>query len=193
MHLKLKNNKNIILNDLRRYTQNLSQVSLLTKIISNPGFKFLYFFRKSQSRSRKNFLGFIYYFFYRRYSIKYGFQIPRTVDIGSGMLFPHFGNIVINSKTKIGCNCNILQGVTIGNTKGRNGGTPIIGNNVYIGPNAVVVGNIRIGDNVLIAGNSFINFSIPQNHIAIGNPAKIIHRENATAEYINNPYTDQSI
>jgi len=53
----------------------------------------------------------------RRYSIKYGFQILRAVRIGRGVYLPHFGNIVINSKTIIGDNCNILQGVAIGSAK----------------------------------------------------------------------------
>lgn len=40
-------------------------------------------------------------------------------------------------------------------------GVPTIGNDVWIGPNAVVVGGITIGDNVLIAANSFVNFDVP--------------------------------
>ena len=57
---------------------------------------------------------------------------------------------------------------------------------MWIGTNAVVVGNIRIGNDVLIAPLSFVNFDVPDHSIVIGNPARIIARENATAGYIEN-------
>lgn len=47
--------------------------------------------------------------------------------------------------------------------------TPIIGDEVYIGPNAVIVGGIKIGDNVLISSNSFVNRDIPDNYRVIRN------------------------
>ena len=70
--------------------------------------------------------------------------------------------------------------------RGKRKGTPIIGNEVWIGANAVIVGKINIGNNVLIAPLSYVNFDIPSNSIVIGNPAKIIPRENATEGYIEN-------
>lgn len=63
-------------------------------------------------------------------------------------------------------------------------GVPTIGNDVWIGPNAVVVGGITIGDNVLIAANSFVNFDVPPDSIVIGNPGKIIPSKRATEGYI---------
>jgi len=33
---------------------------------------------------------------------------------------------------------------------------------------------------------TFVNFDVPSHSIVIGNPAKIIHRENATEDYIEN-------
>ena len=81
----------------------------------------------------------------------------------------------------------MAQGVTIGQqNRGKNEGFPTIGNEVWIGTNAVIVGNITIGDNVLIAPNSFINFDVPSNAIVMGNPASISPKENATEGYINN-------
>lgn len=62
----------------------------------------------------------------------------------------------------------------------------MIGNRVWIGTNAVVVGNIVIGDDVLIAPNAYVNFNVPSHSVVVGNPAKIISRENAVEGYINN-------
>lgn len=81
----------------------------------------------------------------------------------------------------------IYNGVTLGaQNRGQHQGSPIIGNNVFLGPNAVIVGKIKIGNNVLIAGGSFVNFDVPDNSIVIGNPAKVIHKDNAVEGYILN-------
>ena len=119
--------------------------------------------------------------------IKYGFQIYPETEIGEGLYLGHWGSLVINPKAKIGKNCNIAQGVTIGQqNRGKNEGYPEIGDQVWIGPNAVLVGNIKIGNNVLVAPNAYVNFDIPENSLVVGNPAKIYPNEEATFGYINN-------
>ena len=96
-------------------------------------------------------------------------------------------NITINPNAVIGKNCNIHKGVTIGQeNRGKRKGVPTIGNSVWIGVNAIVVGNITIGDDVLIAPNSYVNCNVPSHSIVIGNPCKIIARDNATEKYVNN-------
>ena len=47
-----------------------------------------------------------------------------------------------------------------------------------------IVGNITIGDDVLIAPNAYVNFDVPSHSVVVGNPGKIISRENATEGYI---------
>lgn len=42
----------------------------------------------------------------------------------------------------------------------------------------------RIGDDVLIAPNAYVNFDVPSHSVVVGNPGKIISRENATEGYI---------
>ncbi|WP_455264303.1 acyltransferase [Phascolarctobacterium sp.] len=64
-------------------------------------------------------------------------------------------------------------------------GTPVIGNEVWIGINAAIVGKVTIGDDVLIAPNSYVNCDVPSHSIVFGNPCIIKHRENATEGYIN--------
>ena len=86
----------------------------------------------------------------------------------------------------LGKNINIATGVTIGQeNRGRRKGAPIIGDNVWIGTNAVIVGNIRVGKDVLIAPLSYVNFDIPDHSIVVGNPATVIYKEKATEDYIN--------
>lgn len=54
------------------------------------------------------------------------------------------------------------------------GGWPIIGNNVYIAANAIVVGDITIGDNVIIGAGSLVMKDIPANSVYVGNPAHFL-------------------
>jgi serine O-acetyltransferase len=109
------------------------------------------------------------------------------IHIGAGLYIGHPYGITINPGTVIGSNVNIHKGITIGQeNRGKRKGTPVIGNNVWIGVNATIVGNIHIGDDVLIAPNSYVNFDVPDHSIVVGNPAMLTHRENATEGYINN-------
>lgn len=178
--------KNLIASDLYRY-DGLQGFKGFIKGLLIPGFRYMLILRISE-RSKKNYLLKLYYrWLIRRYSLKYGIQIPISTKIGAGFYIGHFGNIVISMKATIGKNCNIAHGVTIGETfRGEKKGAPSIGSNVWMGANSVIVGNIVIGDNVLIAPLSFVNFDIPNNSLVIGNPAVIIKKENPTLGYINN-------
>ena len=147
----------------------------------------MYFLRKAAQYKRESIPGIYYRLIVRRLSHKFGIQIPVITSIGKGFFIGHFGAIVISARAKIGENCNIAHSTTIGQTnRGKLKGHPTIGNKVWIGTGSVIVGKISIGDNVLIAPNSFVNMDVPDNSIVIGNPAKIIRKENATDGYINN-------
>jgi len=50
----------------------------------------------------------------------------------------------------------------------------IIGDNVWLGINVVVLKGVEIGDNTVIGANSLVTKSIPANVIAAGNPCKEI-------------------
>lgn len=113
-----------------------------------------------------------------------GISLPYSAKIGEQFYIGHFGGIIINSKAVIGNNCNISQGVTIGvNGKGVNRGVPIIGDNVYIGANAVIAGNLKIGDNAVIGANSLVTSSVDSNSTVLGVPA-IKVSDNNSEHYI---------
>lgn len=55
------------------------------------------------------------------------------------------------------------------------GGKPItIGDNCWIGGNAVICPGVTIGDNVVIGAGSVVTKDIPSNTVAVGNPCKVI-------------------
>ena len=53
-----------------------------------------------------------------------------------------------------------------------------IGNNVWIGGNAVVNPGVTIGNNVVIGSGSVVTKDIPDNVVAAGNPCKVIRSLN---------------
>ncbi len=180
-------NHSIIQKDFYRESGKwLSGFLLLSKCI-NPNLHFIYVLRKSQKHLKTPGLNIFWKFVLRHYQIKYGYQIYPETEIGEGLYLGHWGALVINPKAKVGKNCNIAQGVTIGQqNRGKSQGFPTIEDEVWIGTNAVIVGGITIGRNTLIAPNSYVNFDVPADSVVMGNPGKIYPKSNATEGYINN-------
>lgn len=94
-----------------------------------------------------------------------------------GLTLYHYGSIVVNEASHIGKNCCIMNNVNIG-TNGGSSKAPIIGNDVYIGPGAVIYGDIYIANGCYIGANAVVNkdFREPSSMIA-GVPAKVIKIE----------------
>lgn len=120
-----------------------------------------------------------------RLSKKYGLEISTRANIGEGLYLGHAYNITVADGAVLGKNVNLHKGCTIGReNRGKRIGTPVLGNQVFIGINSTVVGNIVIGDDVLIAPNSYVNFDVPSHSVVIGNPATIYAKEDATWSYV---------
>lgn len=52
----------------------------------------------------------------------------------------------------------------------------VIGDNVWIGGNVVVLPGVTIGNNVVIGAGSIVNRDIPSNTVAVGNPCRVIKK-----------------
>ena len=138
--------------------------------------RYLYLIRRKKTKLRT--------FFAIRAARKYGLEILSD-NIGPGLYIGHAHNINVNPDTIIGKNCNLNKGCTLGReNRGIREGAPVLGDNVWIGTNSVVVGKVYIGNDVLIAPNAYVNFDVPDHSIVLGNPGRIIKKENATDSYI---------
>lgn len=169
--------------DLYRWNGDVS-FRYFCRMMSTPKYRIVFLKRKCEAAK-----GTPLFWFYRGiYELtinKYTTDIPSKTRIGPGFIIRHVGGIAINVDAVIGKNVEILQGVTIGSERrGKRQGSPCIGDNVWIGSNAVIVGKVVIGNNVLIAPNAYVNFDVPDNSIVVGNPGKIIHKDNAVEGYI---------
>lgn len=58
--------------------------------------------------------------------------------------------------------------------QGRRNNNCKIGNDVWIGHNAVIMGGVKVGDGAVIGSSSVVTKDIPPYAIAVGNPAKVI-------------------
>ena len=59
-------------------------------------------------------------------------------------------------------------------SKGVQSAPVVIGNNVWLGINSVILKGVTIGENTIIGANSLVVKDIPANVIAAGNPCKVI-------------------
>jgi serine O-acetyltransferase len=120
----------------------------------------------------------------RHLTFKLGIMIPPSTEIGSGFYIGHFGGINIHEKSVIGKNCDISQGVTLGQAnRGKNKGYPTLGDFIYVGPGAKIVGAVKIGNNVAIGANCVVTKDIPDNSVVVGVPGRVISQK-GSAEYV---------
>lgn len=122
---------------------------------------------------------------YIKHLRKIGMRIGEDVHIYSPM------NTIIDEQRpymiEIGNHVNITTGVKIlahgydwsvlkANTGKVYGSAGIIkiGDNVFIGMNTVILKDVQIGNNVIIGAGSVVTKSIPDNSVAVGNPAKVV-------------------
>lgn len=96
-----------------------------------------------------------------------------TKHIGKGLRILH-GFSTIISANSIGENCLVCQQVTIGYSNATD--CPTIGNNVYILAGAKIIGGVVIGDNVTIGANAVVVKNVPSNCTVVGVPASIVKK-----------------
>ncbi|MFN3297975.1 serine O-acetyltransferase, partial [Caldimonas sp.] len=78
-----------------------------------------------------------------------------------------------------GDDCTIYQGVTLGGTSLSKGAKrhPTLGRGVIVGANAQVLGGFTVGDGARIGSNAVVVKEVPPGATAVGNPARILHKE----------------
>lgn len=98
------------------------------------------------------------------------FRIRSGMLIGESMWIAHPYSTILNAE-RIGKNFRCIHCTTLGASKN---GIPTIGDNVSLGANVVIIGAVKIGNNVTIGAGSVVVKDIPDNSVAVGNPAKVI-------------------
>ena len=104
-----------------------------------------------------------------------GIELNLKSQIGPGLRLYHGTGLVVHESAVLGRNCALRHCTTIGMKKGV-ADSPIIGDNVDIGANSVVLGAIRIGDNAVIGAGAVVLHDVPSGDVVAGNPARSIKR-----------------
>jgi serine O-acetyltransferase len=110
-------------------------------------------------------------------------RISTRAKIGKGFVIHGFSGIIITDAT-IGENCTVYQQVTIGRGRPYRGKAreklrppPRLGDNVFLAAGAKVIGDVVIGNNVVVGANSVVIRSLPDNCTVMGVPARIVWRD----------------
>lgn len=84
------------------------------------------------------------------------------ISIGDNVILaPRVHILAHDASTKV-----FLNHTRVANTR--------IGNNVFIGAGAIVLPGVTIGDNVVIGAGSIVTKDIPDDSVAVGNPAHVV-------------------
>ena len=115
----------------------------------------------------------LYWLLFRLVETLTGVSFTKATEIGPGLRIFHFGNIFIHSGVRMGANCTLRQGVTIGNRE-EGGPVPVVEDQVEFGAYAQVLGGIRIGRGARIGAMSLVLRDVPPGYTAVGIPARLI-------------------
>ena len=110
------------------------------------------------------------------------------LEIGDRTIFGHHCTLAASECVSIGEDCLIAEMVSIRDHDHRLGRLDIpvreqgavcapvrIGRNVWLGAKVTVVKGGTIGDNVIVGANAVVTKDIPENTVAGGVPARVIH------------------
>jgi putative colanic acid biosynthesis acetyltransferase WcaB len=160
----------------------LSQDKAANKYNATKGKYIVFLFRLAQLVQKRRGLSVVLFWYPIFYKLFVHWLLcvelyPESI-IGPGLQLMHIHSLVVHPNTIIGKNCTLRQSTTIGVKLKADGNitssTPIIGDNVDIGANSVLLGPINIGNNAIIGAGAVVIRDIPANSIAVGNPARIL-------------------
>lgn len=98
-----------------------------------------------------------------------GIEIHPGATIGRRLFIDHGMGIVIGETAEIGDDCLIYHGSTLGGT-GKDTGKrhPTIGNNCMIGSGSKLLGPIIVGNNVKVGANAVVLENVEDNTTVVG-------------------------
>ena len=93
-------------------------------------------------------------------------------------------NVVLMDNYRVPCSIEkrrayiraILQNVRVQWTSRRDAKPIVIGDNVWIGHDSVVLPGVEIGNGSIVGARSVVIESVPELAVAAGNPARVIRR-----------------
>ncbi|MBP9855244.1 MAG: serine O-acetyltransferase [Candidatus Omnitrophica bacterium] len=123
-----------------------------------------------------------------------GIEIHPGAKIGHGLFIDHGMGVVIGETTIIGDDVVMFQGATLGGTGKESGKRhPTVGNNVVIGTGAKILGNILIGDNSYIGANAVVLRPVPANTTVVGVPGRVTKQDGQKIDPLDHTHVSDPI
>lgn len=114
------------------------------------------------------------YYMQSTVSSRYSADIHPAAEIDGGLYLNVGGGVVIGETARVGRDCTILQGVTLGGTGKEVGNRhPKIGDGVILHCGACVLGNINVGRGAIITAKSIVTKEVPELARVSGVPATV--------------------
>lgn len=118
---------------------------------------------------------------YGNYFLRKGSFVGLTSEMAGTPCFPHGAQgVFISNTAKLGKDVVIFQQVTIGSNTlpdSKGAGSPVIGDNVYIGAGAKIIGHVTVGDNCRIGANAVVYEDMPPHSVAVCGATRIVQKE----------------
>lgn len=105
-----------------------------------------------------------------------GIELNLKSRIGSGLRLYHGVGLVIHEAVVMGKNCTLRHGTTLGMRNGPDD-CPILGDDVDVGCQSVLMGRIRVRDGAVIGAGSVVLHDVEAGDVVAGNPARSIRKE----------------
>ncbi len=121
-----------------------------------------------------------------------GIEIHPGAKIGRRFFIDHGMGVVIGETAEIGDDVTLYHGVTLGGTSWNKGKRhPTLGNGVVVGAGAKVLGPIVIAEGAKVGSNAVVTKPVPAGATAVGNPARIIQKQEDPAEQARRDYAEK--
>ncbi|MEP7311541.1 MAG: hypothetical protein ABI859_03075 [Pseudomonadota bacterium] len=101
-------------------------------------------------------------------------DLAGSTEIAPNVYLSDKGNLVIGAR-RIGSGTVIHERVTIGRSLTDNK-KPLVGNNVWVGPDCTIYGGIEIGDGATLLPGTVLTKTVPALAVLRGNPARLVAR-----------------
>jgi len=104
-----------------------------------------------------------------------GVEIHPGASIGRRFFIDHGMGIVIGETAEIGDDCSIYHGVTLGGTSWNKGKRhPTLAQGVIVGAGAKILGPVILGQNVRVGSNAVVVNNVPAAATVVGIPGHIV-------------------
>jgi serine O-acetyltransferase len=107
-----------------------------------------------------------------------GCDFAYQAEVGPGLVLYHPTGVVVGPGCRIGARARIMQNATIGSDEVSRGTeaarSPVLGDDVFVGPGAAIFGPVELGDRVEVGANAVVRTSFGSDVVVAGVPARVV-------------------